>query len=80
MAINYEEVSERIFNLLVGSNYDVNLYNAEGKLEINPKECVRFAIAEPEILIRVDHTDETLRLSTGMSVDDNVLPKQLKEI
>jgi len=80
MAINYPGISERVFNLLKGYGHEVTSYNTEGKLEIDPQKSVRFAVSEPNILIRVDQNTESLMLSTGMEDDDELLRKQLKEI
>jgi len=80
MAVNYSAVTERVFNLLKGYGYSVKAYNSEGKQEIDPQKSVRFAVSDPNILVRVDQTTETLRLSTGMDDEDDLLRKQLKEV
>ena len=47
MAVNYEIVSEKLFNILKGFGYSVRSYNKEGDLVLN-QEATRFAVQDPQ--------------------------------
>lgn len=72
MAINYESVSEKVFNLLKGYGLSVQAYDSEGKIVIDPTEASRYVVANPSMIVRVDRATDTLSLSAenGNNVDE----------
>lgn len=80
MAINYSHVSEKVFNLIKGYGYDLQSFNKEGDLVIDPQEATRFVVEEPNILVRLDVPEETLSLQTSDVELDESLRNLLKEI
>ena len=54
MAINVNSVSEKIYNLIKGFGHEVQSYDNEGNLVVDPREGTRFAVKEPNILVRFD--------------------------
>lgn len=83
MAVNLAVVAEKVFNLLKGFGYVVKSFDNEGKLVIDPSEGSRFVVAQPNILIRVDKSSDTLMYATGKGIDEQTdaeLRKMLKEL
>lgn len=83
MAVNLAVVAEKVFNLLKGFGYVVKSFDNEGKLVIDPSEGSRFVVAQPNILIRVDKSTDTLMYATGKGIDEQTdaeLRKMLKEL
>jgi len=80
MAVNTEVVSEKIFNLLKGKGYVVKSFNKSGELVTDPQEATRFAVAEPNLLVRLDANTKEIALAVGDSVDHDSLRGSLKEI
>ena len=80
MAINYSHVSEKVFNLIKGYGYDLQSFNKEGDLVIDPQEATRFVVEDPNILVRLDVPEETLSLQTSDVDLDESLRNLLKEI
>ena len=65
MAININQVAEKIYTLLKGHGFPVESFDAEGKLTIDPAEATRFVVAKPNLLVRLDTSDETISLKTS---------------
>lgn len=80
MAINTDLVAEKIFNHLRGKGFTVKSFNKTGDLVTNPQEATRFAVAEPNILVRLDLNKESVSLSVSKDYDDDNLRSQLKEL
>lgn len=80
MAINYRTVSEKVFNILKGFGFAVRSFDKLGKAVIDPRQATRFAVANPNILIRVDDQSQTLSLSTSQKADDDDLRTMLKNL
>ena len=80
MAINRELVAEKIFNVLKGFGYEVQSFDSDGKLVIDPQEATRFAVAKPNVLVRMDNATDTVTLATGEELDNDRLRKMLKEL
>ena len=80
MAININTVSEKLFNILKGFGYEVKSYNKEGKLVINPQEATRFAVAEPNLLARIDVNDKTIVLATSNDLSESPVRGMVKNL
>jgi len=80
MAVNSKTVAEKIFNVLKGYGFDVKTFNDEGKLVIDPMEGSRFAVDNPNILVRLDNSKNELQLSTSEDLSDHNIRGMLKEL
>ena len=80
MAININTVSEKLFNILKGFGYEVNSFNKEGKQVINPQEATRFAVAEPNLLARIDINDKTIMLATSGELSESPVRGMVKDL
>ena len=80
MAINIKAVSEKIFNILKGHGYDVASFDKDGKKVINPEEATRFAVAKPNILVRLGVNDDTLYLATSEDLSEHPVRTMLKNL
>jgi hypothetical protein len=80
MAINIQNVAEKIFNLLKGYGYQVKSYDKNGNLVVNPQEATRFLVNDPNILVRINVRNMTISLATSEDLSDHPLRKQLKNL
>ena len=80
MAINYSHVSEKVFNLIKGYGFDLQSFNKEGELVIDPQQATRFVVENPNILVRLDINEKQLSLQTSDKELDEKLRNSLKEI
>jgi hypothetical protein len=80
MSINIETVAEKTFNILKGYGYEIRSFNKEGEQVINPKEATRFAVAEPNLLARIDVKEKTLMLATSADLSESPIRGMLKEL
>jgi len=58
----------------------VKSYDREGNLTLNSSEATRFAVPEPNILVRYDQDSQTVQLKTSSDVDDEVTRTMLKNL
>ena len=80
MSINIETVAEKTFNVLKGFGFEVRSFDKEGNLVINPKEATRFAVAEPNLLARLDIKEKALLLATSSDLSESPVRDMLKEL
>lgn len=86
MSVNIETVAENVFNLLKGYGYSVKSYDDDGKVVIDPAQATRFAVSDPNILIRIDANEQSIDMSSYKDPDKKLDPmtdrlrKQLKDI
>jgi hypothetical protein len=73
-------VGEKIFNILKGQGFMVKSYDREGNLTLDASEATRFAVPEPNILVRYDQDTQTVQLKTSSDVDDEVTRTMLKNL
>ena len=58
----------------------VKSYDREGNLTLDASEATRFAVPEPNILVRYDQDSQTVQLKTSSDVDDEVTRTMLKNL
>lgn len=80
MSVSTAVISNRIDNILQGFGYPVEKRDSEGKQVLDPDQAVRFAVKDRDILVRYDQASESIKLSTGMSEDDEKLRTLLKNL
>ena len=80
MAINYNIVAEKIFNQLRGHGFTVKTYDKEGNLVIDPQQATRFAVTEPNVMVRLDLNKDTVSLLSTKDYDSDKLRTALKEL
>ena len=80
MSINIETVAEKTFNILKGYGYEIRSFNKDGDQVINPKEATRFAVAEPNLLARLDVKEKALMLATSSDLSESPIRDMLKEL
>ena len=80
MSINIETVAEKTFNVLKGFGYEVRSFDKDGNQVINPKEATRFAVAEPNLLARLDVKEKALLLATSSDLSESPIRDMLKEL
>lgn len=80
MAVNTDLLAEKIFNLLKGKGYVVKSFNKSGKLVVNPQEATRFAVGDPNLLVRLDPGMQQISLAVGENVEHDSLRGNLKEL
>lgn len=80
MAINKEQIAEKIFHLLTGFGFDIESYTMEGKLSIDPSTATRFVVEDPNILVRLDLEKDTIVLKTSEDLAEHDIREQLKNL
>ena len=80
MSINIETVAEKTFNVLKGFGFEVRSFDKDGNQVINPKEATRFAVAEPNLLARLDIKEKALLLATSQDLSESPVRDMLKEL
>lgn len=73
-------VGEKIFNILKGQGFMVKSYDREGNLTLDSSEATRFAVPDPNILVRYDQDTQTIQLKTSSDTDDDVTRTMLKNL
>ncbi len=73
-------VGEKIFNILKGQGFMVKSYDREGNLTLDASMATRFAVPEPNLLVRYDQDSQTIGLKSGAEVDDEVTRTMLKNL
>ena len=73
-------VGEKIFNILKGQGFMVKSYDREGNLTLDASQATRFAVPEPNLLVRYDQDSQTVGLKSGAEVDDEVTRTMLKNL
>ena len=58
----------------------VKSYDREGNLTLDASEATRFAVPDPNILVRYDQDTQTVQLKTSSDVDDEVTRTMLKNL
>jgi len=75
MSINIGSVAERTFNLLKGFGFAVQSFDLGGKIVVDPREATRFAVDKPNVLVRLDQSDDSLTLNTSEDLSDPTMRK-----
>jgi hypothetical protein len=73
-------VGKKIHNILKGQGFMVKNYDLEGNLTLDPSQATRFAVPEPNILVRFNQDSQTIELKTREDVDDEVTRTMLKNL
>lgn len=80
MAVNLEQISEKVFNLLKGFGFDVQSFDKKGKLSIDPQQSTRFVVEDPNVLVRIDRSTDTIILNTSNDLSEHKIRNMLKEL
>lgn len=80
MAIDTNLLAEKIFNILKGYGYAVKSYDKDGKLVVDPKEATRFAVAKPNLLVRLDINYDLISLATSEDLSEHPIRKMLMRL
>ena len=73
-------VGKKIHNILKGQGFMVKNYDREGNLTLDPSQATRFAVPEPNILVRYNQDSQTIELKTREDVEDQVTRTMLKNL
>jgi len=80
MAVDVNTVSERIFNILKGYGYNLSIFDNSGKKVINPEDATWYAVDDPNIVVKLDKSNEEINLSVNKGEDTELLRKALKMV
>lgn len=78
--INNELVSEKIYNILKGHGLQVSSYDDQGKVVIDPLEATRFAVTNPNILVRFDREEGLINLSANKNSQIDRVREDLQKL
>lgn len=80
MAVNIDIVSEKLFNILKGFGYEVKSFDKDGDLVLNPQEATRFAVADPNLLARINLPEKTIMLATSEDLSEEPVRDMVKHL
>lgn len=80
MSVNISSVAEKVFNLLKGFGFGIDSFDVGGKQVVDPGEASRFVVSEPNILVRIDPTTETIVLNTSEDLSEHKVRSMLKNL
>lgn len=80
MAIDTSTVSEKIFNAIKGRGYGIDMFDNNGKRVIDPLDSTWMAVDEPNMVIKVDDSINTISFSANKDADTEDVRKDLKEL
>lgn len=80
MSVNISSIAEKVFNVLKGFGYGIDSFDMNGKQVVDPTEATRFVVSDPNILVRLDPSTETLVLNTSEDLSDHKVRSMLKNI
>lgn len=73
-------VGTKIFNILRGQGFMVKNYDRYGNLTLDASKATRFAVPDPNILVRFNQDTQTVELKTSSDVDDEITRTMLKNL
>lgn len=80
MSVNISSIAEKVFNVLKGFGYGVNSYDVSGKQVVDPADATRFVVNDPNILVRLDPSTETIVLNTSEDLSNHKVRTMIKNI
>jgi len=73
MAVDYNTVSEKLFKVLKGHGYSVQMFdNNEGKEIIDPQQARFFYIKNPNIMVNLDQDNAEIKMHKGPTSVENI--------
>lgn len=78
--INFDAISERIFNILKGFGLDIEMFTLEGRATADPAEAKRFFVKDPNLMVTVESNDGTIKLTRNKFVPLNAARKVIESI
>ena len=80
MAVDKASIAEKIFNLIKGRGYVVDMFNNNGERVIDPLDSTWMAIDDPNIVVKIDDTTSTIQYSANKNSNTADLRNDLKEL
>jgi hypothetical protein len=80
MAVDKASVAEKIFNLIKGRGYTVDMFNNNGERVIDPLDSTWMAIDDPNVVVKIDDSTSTIQYSANKNSGTADLRKDLKEL
>lgn len=78
--INYDKVADKIFSIIKGYGHDLVMFSDEGSETANPEEARRFFIKEPNYMVTLDDSENTIRFIRNSNVPLDKLESLMKHI
>lgn len=75
MAINYNTVTKRIFDILVGSDYEVLMGDENAKKTLDSTQAVRFYVQDLHSMVFVDKKEDKIKLYVSNGEDADSIEK-----
>lgn len=73
MAVDYNTVSEKLFKVLKGHGYSVQMFdNNEGKEIINPQQARFFYVKNPNLMVNLDQDNAEIKMHKGPTSVENI--------
>lgn len=78
--INYDKVSDKIFQIIKGYGHRPIMYNTRGDEVSNPEEARKFFVKEPNYMVSLDEDEDVLRLVRNGSIPLETMEPVMKHI
>ena len=66
------DLAEKIFSLLKGNNFKIQIYDQQGTEVVDPSLGRRFFVLNPNIMITINEEDNCIEFNKGKSVDNDI--------
>ena len=76
--LSSESVAEKIFKIIKGNGFNVELFTDEGKNTVDPEEARRFYIPNTFTMVNLDETDSKREIKVSLSA--GTLMEEVKDL
>jgi len=81
MAISVKTVADKVYGLLKGFGFSVDIFNKDGEVTGDPAEALRFFVEDPNLLVTLNIEENEVRLSVSENTEQtDKLREQLKNL
>lgn len=81
MAISVQTVADKVYGLLKGFGFSIDIFNNVGEVTGDPAEALRFFVEDPNLLVTLNTEDNEIRLSVSENTEQtDKLREQLKNL
>lgn len=81
MAISVKTVADKVYGLLKGFGFSVDIFDSVGEVTGDPAEALRFFVEDPNLLVTLNIEDNEIRLSVSENTEQtDKLREQLRNL
>ena len=81
MAISIKTVADKVYGLLKGYGFSVDIFDTDGNVVADPADAIRFYVEDPNLLVTIDASNDEIKLSVSENTDQtDKLRQQLSNV